>query len=102
MKIRTEFVYLAPDSERYVTIDDDRYDGAEDAGHQLVGRGATEEASRRDYFDQLVEEGFPREERRDADIMFNALAQPHGPLTPRRRRRALAFVGLCSTEAGPL
>ena len=37
----------------YMCVDDDTYDGAPDAGPQLIGRGDTEEESIHDYLDQL-------------------------------------------------
>lgn len=55
MKLRVEFCYLAPDSERYTCINDSEYDGAEDAGHQMVGYGPTAEAARADFMEQWME-----------------------------------------------
>jgi hypothetical protein len=61
MKLRITFDYLAPLAERYTVIDDSEYDGAPDAGAQLVGNGATEEAAKADFMDQWLE----REAERD-------------------------------------
>lgn len=61
MKLRTEFVYLAPDSERYYCINDDEYDGAPDAGPQMIGYGPTAEAAKADFMDKWME----RESERD-------------------------------------
>jgi len=35
-------------------VDDNEYDGAEDAGTQLIGTGDTEEAAKKDFMDQWV------------------------------------------------
>lgn len=55
MKLSIDFRYLAPDSERYVCINEDEYDGAPDAGPQMVGYGPTEEAAKADFMDQWLE-----------------------------------------------
>ncbi|HXR88820.1 MAG TPA: hypothetical protein VN750_00910 [Steroidobacteraceae bacterium] len=61
MKLRVEFIYLAPDAERYMCIDDSTYDGAPDAGPQLVGRGPTEDDAKADWFDQWMEREIERD-----------------------------------------
>ena len=45
----------APHAERWHAFDDDTYDGAPDAGPQIVGYGATAEEAIANYL-QLVEE----------------------------------------------
>jgi hypothetical protein len=63
MELHTEFRYLAPDAERYATYDLSEYDGAPDAGPQLVGVGPTPEAARQDFWEQYVD----RESERDVN-----------------------------------
>jgi hypothetical protein len=55
----------APRTERWHAYDDDTYDGAEDAGPQIVGLGATPEEAIADYWslfneiaDDLQAEGY--------------------------------------------
>jgi len=43
----------APPAERWAAYDDDTYDGAEDAGPQVVGHGATREDAIADYWAQI-------------------------------------------------
>lgn len=40
---------------KYSCVDDNEYDGAPDAGPQLVGQGDTEEAAKQDFMDQWME-----------------------------------------------
>ena len=63
MRLYTEFRYLAPDAERYAVYDADEYDGAPDAGAQLVGYGATPEEAKADFMDKRLE----RESERDVN-----------------------------------
>lgn len=55
MKLVSEFRYLAPDAERWACYNSDEYDGAPDAGAQMVGYGPTEEAAKADFMDQWLE-----------------------------------------------
>lgn len=66
MKIRVEQQY----DFSYAAYDANEYDGAPDAGPQLVGFGKTEEDAKADFMDQRME----REARRDAE---RAIKQAH-------------------------
>lgn len=57
MKIRTTFNYPPIPDRRFdwSAIDDDRYDGAPDAGPQCVGYGRTEAESIEDLKSQIEE-----------------------------------------------
>jgi hypothetical protein len=44
---------FAPQSERFTAYDSNTYDGAPDAGPQIVGHGATSEEALADY-DRLI------------------------------------------------
>lgn len=48
-------------------IDSSEYDGAPDAGAQLVGEGDTEEAARDDFMDQWMERESARDVKRAVD-----------------------------------
>jgi hypothetical protein len=50
-----ELTGYAPPSERWHAYDDDTYDGAPDAGPQVVGHGATEYAAIADFWRQVAE-----------------------------------------------
>lgn len=69
MKLHVEFRYLAPDAERYDCINLDEYDGAPDAGAQMVGYGPTAEAAKADFMDQWMERESERECARAAKFM---------------------------------
>jgi hypothetical protein len=77
VKLSTEFRSLAPDAERWACINDDEYDGAPDAGAQMVGYGPTEQPAKDDFMDQWME----REAERDP------------PATPRRLSADELFPG---------
>lgn len=57
MKIRVDLQY----DNSYAAYDENEYDGAPDAGPQLVGFGKTEEEAKADFMDQRME----REAERD-------------------------------------
>jgi hypothetical protein len=44
-----------PFGPKFTCIDSDEYDGAPDAGPQLVGQGDTEEEAKEDFYDQRLE-----------------------------------------------
>ena len=46
---------FAPKDMQWMAYDDDKYDGAEDAGHQCVGYGATKEAALEDYKQHIID-----------------------------------------------
>ncbi len=50
-----------PFGPKFTCIDDNEYDGAPDAGPQLIGLGETQEEARADFMDQWV----TRESERD-------------------------------------
>jgi hypothetical protein len=50
----------APRSERWHAYDDDTYDGAPDAGPQIVGYGATPLDAINDYWSRVWDERGPR------------------------------------------
>jgi hypothetical protein len=50
-------------------IDDNEYDGAPDAGPQLVGEGNTEEAAKQDFMDQWMERESDRDCKRAVQNM---------------------------------
>jgi hypothetical protein len=60
MKLRIEELPLG---FGFRCIDDNTYDGAPDAGPQMVGEGMTAEAARQDFWDQWLE----RESERDVN-----------------------------------
>lgn len=45
----------APTDMKWMAYDESVYDGAEDAGHQCVGWGATKEAALADYHEHISE-----------------------------------------------
>lgn len=52
MKLRITAHEFGP---QFSCIDDNEYDGAPDAGPQLVGQGDTEEAARKNFMEQWIE-----------------------------------------------
>jgi len=66
MKIRTEHVYppIPSRTSDWCAYDEDSYDGAEDAGPQLVGWGPTEEIALEDLRDQIMERECERDMKR--------------------------------------
>lgn len=47
----------APRGERWHAIDHDTYDGAPDAGPQLMGHGSSEKSALLDLIEQMLDEG---------------------------------------------
>jgi hypothetical protein len=60
MKLSIELQY----DNSYACIDTNEYDGAPDAGPQLIGRGKTEEEARADFFEQRMEREADRDMKR--------------------------------------
>lgn len=56
MKLRTIHHPLG-----FQVIDDNEFDGASDAGPQLVGEGSTPDAARRDFMDKWLEREVARD-----------------------------------------
>ena len=47
----------APRGERWYAIDADTYDGADDAGPQMMGHGSTEKEAMMDLIEQMLDAG---------------------------------------------
>lgn len=65
MKLITSFERYRPFEFGWLCIDDDTYDGAEDAGRlaSIVGHGATEQEAMTDYLDQREDYDSEMQER---------------------------------------
>ena len=70
----------APKAERWHAIDMDTYDGAEDAGRQLVGYGSTEREAVLDLIEQLLDEGEIGQEEQRLLLAFYNIKRSQGDL----------------------
>jgi hypothetical protein len=68
MRLRTVFQSLAPDAERYATYNESEYDGAPDAGAQMIGYGPTEADARADFMDLWLERESERDVKRAVQL----------------------------------
>lgn len=66
MKLRYQHNAFGP---KVHCIDESEYDGAPDAGPQLVGQGDTQEEARRDFFEQWLNREALRDIKRGVSAM---------------------------------
>ena len=78
MKLRIEELPLG---FGFRCIDDNTYDGAPDAGPQMVGEGKTPEAAKMDFWDQWMERECDRDMKaamKRADVLDSVIQQLFG------------------------